>query len=372
MEVLETFRNLLLSRHAIAKRWRSQHKRVVGWSCTYTPEEIIYAAEALPVMVFGDLGSTTLADALLPRNVCSYARSSFNEALKGDYDYLDGYVASNCCDNCNKMYDLWRYHVKVPYFHFVNTPHANTETAHNFFYEELQRFKDSLENALGTPILDEALRNAIKIYNRNRVLLKKAYDLRERDPPLISGVEALEMVLSSMITPKAEHNDLLDQLLSGIADRASLPEKGVRLLVSGSEMDNTELIKLVENLGGSVVADDLSSGSRYFWNLAGSDPDPLRAISKRYLDMTPSSFMYHYEERFEHVKEMVKRYNVEGAILFVLKFCDTHLFDAPLLMEELKELDLPVLFLEGEHSMGGIAQLKTRIEAFVEMVGGVK
>jgi benzoyl-CoA reductase subunit C len=372
VEALETFRNLLSTRHAIARRWKSQNKRVIGWSCTYTPEEIIYAAEALPVMIFGDLASTTLADALLPRNVCSFARSSFDVGLRGTYDYLDGYVVSNCCDNCSKMYDLWRYHVKIPYFHLLNTPHTNTEKAHSFFHEELQRFRKSLDNTLKTQISDESLRSAIRIYNENRVLLKKAYDLRRKNPPLISGVEALEMVLSSLATPKTEHNELLNQLFNEVASCLNPPKEGVRLLVSGSEIDNTELIRIVEDLGGNVVADDLSTGSRYFWNLVGPDSDPLRAISRRYLDMIPSPFMYDHEERFNHVNEMVRRYDVEGVIIFVLKFCDAHLFDAPLLVEELKELGLPVLDLEWEYSMGGIAQLRTRVEAFIEMVGGVK
>lgn len=345
---------------------------MVGWSCTYTPEEIIYAAEALPVMVSGDLGSTSLADAALPRNVCSFARSCLDAALSGDYEYLDGYVVSNCCDNSGKIYDLWRYHVDIPYFHLINTPHTNTENAHNFFYEELQRFRASLEDALECQISDESLRKASEIYNENRVLLKKAYDLKSEAPPLISGVEALEMILSSLVTPKPEHNRLLRQLVSEVAGRPDPPREGARLLISGSEMDNAELIGLVEDLGGNVVADDLSTGTRYFWNLVGPDPDPLRAISKRYLNMIPSPFMYHHEERFQYVKEMVKRYDVEGAIIFVLKFCDPHLFDAPLLLEALKELGLPVLYLEWEHSLGGIAQLRTRIEAFLEMVGGVE
>ncbi len=356
----------------MAKRWKRHSRRIIGWSCTYTPEEIIYAADALPVMVFGALGSTTLADAFLPRNACSFARSCFDVALRGEYDYLDGYVASNCCDNCGKMYDLWRYHIDVPYFYLINTPHTSTEKAHGFFYEELQRFKASLGNTLGTQISDESLKNAIKVCNENRVLLKKAYDLRRKVPPGVSGVEALELVLSSMVTPKTEHNELLNKLLSEVNTREDRPKKGVRILVSGSEMDNTELIRLVESLGGNVVADDLSTGTRYFWNLVGSGSDPLRAISRRYLSMIPSPFMYQHEDRFKHVKEMVKRYDVEAVIIFVLKFCDPHLFDAPLLVAELKELGLPVLYLEWEHSLSGIAQLKTRVEAFLEMVSGVK
>jgi len=372
VSVLESFRNLLSKRHNIAKDWKSHNKRVVGWTCTYTPEEAIYAAGALPVRVYGGLEGTSLADAYLPSNACSFIRSCFNSALKGDYDYLDEYVASNSCDNYGKMYDMWRYYVKTPYIHFINTPHTNTERAHEFFYEEVVNFKESLEKAFGTQISKKSLRDAVNVYDQNRELLKKAYDLRKKKPPLISGVEALEMVLSSMVTPKDEHNKLLNRLLSEIKMRKAPLKEGVRLLVSGSVMDSPELLRLVEASGGSVVADDLCTGSRYFWDLVGSEADSLRAIAKRYLNKTPCPFMNRYEERVKHVKEMARRYEVEGAIIFVMKFCDTHLFDAPLLMEELKALGLPVLYLEWEHSMSGIAQLKTRIEAFIEMVSGGK
>ncbi len=193
-----------------------------------------------------------------------------------------------------------------------------------------------------------------------------------KEPPLISGVEALDIVLSSMVTSKEKHNKLLGQLLAEVSNRADPPKDGVRLLVSGSAMDNSEPIKIVEAAGGSVVADDWCTGSRYFWDLVGSEGDPLRAIAKRYLDKVPSSFMLEREERFRHTIEMAKWFDVEAVIIFVLKFCDAHMFDTPQLMEELNALGLPVLYLEWEHSLSGLAQLKTRIEAFLEMVGGIE
>jgi benzoyl-CoA reductase subunit C len=372
MNVLSLFRNLLLKRHDIAKGWKARGKRVIGWSCTYTPEELIYAANALPVMVFGDPGDTKLADVYLPINTCSFARSCFNAALKGDYNYLDGFVLSGSCDNRNKIFDMWRYHIKIPFIYFINTPHTRTERAHSFFYEEILRFKASLERVLDRSISDDALKNVIRVYNENRQLLKEVYDLRRKNPPLISGVEALEIVLSSMVTPKEEHNKLLNRLLDEISNRADLPKGGVRLLVSGSVMDNPELLRIVESVGGSVVADDWCVGSRYFWDMVDSASDPLRAIAERYLNKIPSSFMLGHEERFRHTLEMAKRFDVEAVIIFVLKFCDTHMFDAPQLEEELKGMGLPVLYLEWEHSLSGLAQLKTRIEAFIEMVGGVE
>jgi len=371
VHALESFRNLLLTRHDVAKRWKKEGKPVVGWTCTYTPEEIIYAANALPIRILGSLERIPLADAYLPQNVCSFCRSCFDQALRGKYDYLDGYIVSNTCDNCGMMYDMWKYHVKVPYFYFINTPHTRSKKAHDFFYEEVRRLKESLENNFKIDVSKESLKNAIKVYNENRVLLKKVYDLRKNDPPLISGVEALEIVLSSMLTSKEEHNRLLKQLLSQIKSRTDTPKSRARLLVSGSVMDNTEMMKIIEGTGANVVADDLCTGSRYFWDLVNSTADLLHAIANRYLDKIPCPFTVHSEDRFRHTLEMAKKYDVEGAIIFVLKFCDTHLFDAPILVEELKAQGLPVLYLEWEHAMSGIAQLKTRIEAFIEMVSGV-
>jgi benzoyl-CoA reductase subunit C len=372
MEAMQEFRHAILARHEIAKAWKSRNQPVVGWTCTYTPEEVIYAAGILPVMVFSGLGDTRLADAYMPLNSCSFTRACFNAVLRGDYDYLDGFVESNACDNRGKTYDMWVNYSKIANIYFINTPHSNTEKAHQFFYQETVKFKEWLENTFEKKATDESLNNAVRIYNENRDLLKKIYDLKMKKPPLISGVEFLEVVLSSLVMPKEKHNELLIRLLNELDNRSDFPKEGVRLLVTGSVMDNTELVKLIESVGGNVVADDWCTGSRYFWNPVDSNGDPLKAIAKRYLDKVPSSFMYQHEQRFKHVQELTKQFEVEGVIMFVIKYCDTHMFDAPLLRDELNAMGMPVLYLEWEHSMSGLAGLKTRLEAFIEMVGGVK
>jgi len=372
MELMQEFRHSLIARHEIARQWKSRNLPVVGWTCTYTPEEVVYAVGALPVMVWAGLGDTKLADVYMPSNSCSFTRACFNAALRGDYDYLDGFVESNCCDNRGKTYDMWVNYSKIPNIYFINTPHTNTEKAHQFFYQEVVRFKEWLEHSFKKKISEDSLKNTVGVYNENRTLLKKTYDLKMKKPPLISGVEFLEIALSSLVMLKEEHNKLLSWFIGQVERRGDLPKEGVRLLVTGSIMDNTELVRLIESVGGNVVADDWCTGSRYFWNTVDLDGNPLKAIAKRYLDKVPSSFMYQREQRFRHAAELAKRFEVEGVIMFVIKYCDTHMFDAPLLRDELKAMGLPVLYLEWEHSMSGFAGLKTRIEAFIEMVGGVK
>jgi len=371
MNVVDPFRNNLLTRHEVGKRLKAQGKLLVGWSCTSTPEEIIHSMNAVPVMVFGDLENTKLADVHLPINSCSFARSGFNSVLKGDYDYLDGFVTSRSCDNRNKIFDMWTHYSEIPFVEFINTPHTRTERAYDFFFKEILRFKSSLETAFRKTISTSGLRKSVQVYNKNRLLLKRVYELRKKEPPLISGVEALEIVLSSMVMPKEDHNDLLESLLEKIPKRVDPPKSGVRLLISGSVLDNPELLRIAEIAGGNIVIDDLCTGSRYFWDSVDSDSDPWHAVAERYLRKISSFSMMENEERFKHTIEMAKQFDVEAVLILTLKHCDTHLFDAPQLINEVKNLGLPVLHLEWEHSQSGLAQLKTRIEAFIEMVSGV-
>jgi len=368
-EMLELFRTLISADNKFIKEWKCRNKPVLGYACSYTPEEIIYAAEILPIRVLGGLEPPKLADIHLPVNVCSFAKSCLNKALKEEYNVLDGYVVSNSCDNQNKIYDLWRHCTTIHKTYFVNTPHSTTEKALKFFYEELERFKQWLTKNFEAEISEEDLKDAIKIFNENRRLLKQIYELRRQNPPLVSGSEALEIVLSSMMIPKDEHSKLLHALLGEIEKREDLIKGGVRLLVSGSVIGNSELLKLIESVGGCVAADDLCTGSRYFWNLVKENGEPVRAIAERYLHKVPCPFMYSFEERLKHVREMVKLFDVEGVLIFSLKSCDVHSFDAPLLAEELRGNEgLPALCLEWEHALSGIAQLRTRIEAFIEML----
>jgi benzoyl-CoA reductase subunit C len=368
MELLERFGALISADNKFIREWKSRKKPVLGYSCSYTPEEIIHAAGILPIRVLGSLEPPKLADIYLPVNVCSFAKICLNKALKGEYSLFDGYVVSNSCDNQNKIYDLWRHCTTIPKTYFINTPHSTTENALRFFFEELRMFKDWLMKSFNADISEEDLKSTIETFNENRQLLRQVYELRRRNPPLASGSEALEIVLSSMTIPKEEHNKLLHELLDEIERRENPTEKGVRLLVSGSVMGNPEMLRLIESVGGCVVADDLCTGSRYFWNLV-EDGKPMIKIAERYLRKIPCPFMYSSEERFKHVRAMVKLFDVEGALIFSIKSCDVHCFDAPLLAEELREKEgLPVSCLEWEHSLSGIAQLKTRIEAFIEML----
>jgi len=366
-----SFRQLYQNRNDFLKNWKKQGKKVFGYFCTYTPEEIIYASGILPFRITADTVSTTLADAHLPDFICPFTRSCFDVALRGEYKDIDGYVSTYTCDTIRNVLWLWNRYIPAQFMHLISFPSGTTEKAFDFFLKELLRLKGRLEEFCGMDISNQSLSKAIKVYNENRMLLRKLYDLRKGNPPLISGTEAVEIVRSSMVVPKEEHTTLLKQFMSEVKDRTDFPEERVRMLVSGSFIQDIGLLQTIENSGGTIVADDLCLGSRYFWDRVDVNSEPLKAIAKRYLSRVKCPCRHPPEDRLDYIMKMIKEFKVEGVIFILQKFCDTHFFDYPFMEEKLKENGVPVLFIEVAH-LTPMGPIKTRVEAFIEMLTEMK
>lgn len=363
---VERFRELFETRDTVAAEWKKTGRKIVGCISTYTPEEIIYATEALPVGVLGKAESFSKADAYFPSFACSFMRGFLETLLEGRYEYLDLVTLPSLCDSIGGFYAIWKQISDNPYAYLLHYPTNRYEEAFEYFAEEVERFKKFMEKFADKEVSEKDLRKAVDVYNENRRLLKKLYWLRRKESPPISGVEALEVVLSSMTTSKDLHNQLLEKLLSEITERKEYPEGGVRLLVSGHIVDDPEVLKVIEDSGGIVVSDDLDSGSRYFWSLVDTAANPIEGISRRYVKI-PSPYGSPVTDRIKYLKVMVKAFQVEGVVFLTRKFCEPYLFDYVTLGRAVKEEGIPSLYLEYEYPLARGA-LKTRVEAFVEML----
>jgi len=367
--VIEEFGQYRPSRHEKAIAWKEETGgKVVGVICCCVPEEIIHAAGMLPVRILGEHEETTEADIHFPTNLCPYCKSCFDQQLKGRYDYLDGLVIPNVCNMIKAMYGFSKLLLKVPYVRFLEVPQRLSREGVDFFTRELARFKESLEDFAGKPISAEALRQSIDVYNENRTLLEKVYELRKKSPPPVSGTEAQETVISSMLMPKEEHNRLLNQLLEQVEQRNDSPGDGIRLFVSASILDDTDFLELIEECGGMVVADDMPMGSRYFYGLVDSSDDPLRALADRYLNKIACPRKMLPEERLAFAAEIMNGANVRGTIIHNMRACDPHLYEYPLMRQRMESQGIPVLFFRGEETETEKEQQRADIEAFIEML----
>jgi benzoyl-CoA reductase subunit C len=364
-----------------AKELKKEGKKFIGYVCSFVPLEMITASGCIPFRVRGDVHEPiTKGDTLLETIVCPYYRSCFDLSVKGKYDFLSGMVIPHGCDSMVRSFSAWSYALPYSYFHFVNIPTVCGESSLEFFNAEINTFRKSLEKFTGKTISDEDIAKAIRLHNENRDKVRALYEMRKADPPLISGTELTRALTVGSSLPIDEFNTLLDRVIAEIGKRRESPlQKGPRILIDGACLDNIELIKLVEETGGTVVADTICNGARDYFPRTDEKRDPIDALSRRYLNKIncpktyrenkAGTFAEDMASRFGDIGTYAKEFKADGAILYIYKYCDPFGFEVPARKAYYKSIDLPLLYLEDTYSAGTIGQLRTRIQAFLEMIG---
>ncbi|MFX1571578.1 MAG: 2-hydroxyacyl-CoA dehydratase subunit D [Promethearchaeota archaeon] len=350
--------------------WKNEGKKVLGYFCSYIPEEIIYAADVLPIrMRARGCSDTPMGDAYMNPTTCSYTRCCLEMANRKEYDFLDGIVSCNCCDQVRRLYDNLRYKTPFPYHYIMGIPGYVSDVTIEWFKHEIIKFKKNLEHELKISIGNDDLKKVIKIYNQTRTLLKELYTLRKRDDPPISGSDIMKILSAGISIPKVEYNKLLELQLKQIIDKKGISDYKARIMLVGSMLDEPEYIEIIENLGGLVVTDSLCLGTRYFWDFVDETLDPLDALAKRYLSKISCPRMTDgHLKRAEYMVNMIKEFNIEGVIFQRMKFCALWWAEIFLLRNKLKEEGIPFLDLEREYVLSGAGAMKTRVQTFIEIL----
>jgi len=373
-EVFEKFREWINNRHEYARAWKGRTgNKVVGYFCTYVPEEILYAADILPVRILGSHEPPTVTEPYIFAMYCHLCRDCLAQGLNGRFKYLDGIAEGQSCLHLRQAFNAWRLHIPTDFAYYIHIPHG-VQNPHAIPYltQELALFKKALEDWTGKKITNEDLDRGIRIMNRNRELMRKVYEYRKLDNPKITGLEAMEMVLSSQMVDKEEHNKLLEKLLQELPSRKLDRNPGVRLMIIGSEDDDRVFMRNVEALGATFVVDEHCTGSRYIWDDVVPHEDRLFAIASHYVRRVPCPSKDWPEfTRVEHSVKLAKEFNVKGTLVIQNKFCDPHGIEIPPLREALKSIGVQTYPLEFDVTVPW-GQFRTRVEAFLETLTGLE
>ena len=363
-----------------ARELKAEDKKVIGYMCAYPPLEMLTALEMVPFRILGDSGQpVSKADACLPSVVCPFVRSSLDLALKGKYDFLDGVLMAHSCDVVEKTAHIWNIYLKPDFFHFIDVPHSTHDAAVTQHRDLLLELKEVLEKLAERPMTNEVLKKTIKAHNRQRALVRQLYDLRKASPPPISGVETLKVIITLMSLPISEGNQLLQEVIEEVKKRKSQDSDRARLLLWGSILDSGELLEMVENLDADLVMDDICTGSRFFWPDVEETDNPLDGLAKRYLvdlkcprtfRQRQAGYQASLENRFGYLRDYAENWQVDGALLQSLRYCDIHGYEVPAVKDYFNSIGLPSLFIEYGYSKSGMAQLRTRVQAFLETLDG--
>ena len=370
MSIMDKFIQTIPLLNPWIDNWKKEGKKVLGYFCTYIPDEVIHAADILPVRIRArGATDTPMGDAYMTDTACSFTRCCLELAHRKQYEFLDGIISCNSCDQIRRLYDNIRYKTPFPFHHLLSTPGNVNEITIDWFKHEVFKFKEVLEKNFGVNITDEKLRNAIKTYNNSRTLLKQLYMLRKREAPPITGTEIMNVLTAAVSIPREQFNELLTQELKEADGREGVSNYKARIMLIGSMLDEPEYVKIIEDLGGLVVTDSLCLGTRYFWDLVDETSDPLGALAKRYLSRVSCPRMAGEQpKRMEFVMDIIKEFNVDGVILQRMKFCPLWWAEIFMLRRRLKELSIPFLDLEREYVLSGTGAMKTRVQAYMEIL----
>jgi bzd-type benzoyl-CoA reductase N subunit len=381
---LRKAKDIYKNRSHRVKELKLQGKKIAGYFCCQVPLEILTALDLVPYRILGDpIEPPTKGDLYVDTTSCGFVRSCLDLAGKGHYDFLDGLVSCKSCWGIEYIFDLWRYYfgpVEGCVYN-IDVPRKVSSWGRDFFKEELADLQKHLQDACGREITEAMLRQSIALHNQNRLLVRKLYDLRKESPPLVTGSEIMEIMVATMSIPPEEAHDLLRDVTSELKNRK--PERegtSKRILIWGGIIDAVPLIGLIEACGADVVMDDTCVGSRFYWPDVDNNGDILEALADRYLDkiLCPRTFRNNpgknhaddLKNRFSYLTEYVRDYKVDGVILQIAKYCDTHGWEVPDVKNILEGLGVPVLFIEHDYNLAALEPLRTRVEAFLETIGG--
>jgi len=326
----------------------------VGYLCTFTPKELIHAAGFTPVRIFASDDPVSLAGAHIQSYACSQARGSLEIALRGQLD-VGAVVFTRCCDTLMRLADIWERNTEMKVYS-LEFPTRISDAGRKFYIKELRDFAATLESWGGELEIDNIGRS-INLYRELEEKLKKLFEIRP-DYDLIIRIQQMDV---------EEAISLIDSRL----EVANQENDGPKILITGSVCPFAEVYRLFEEVG-FVVKDDMCTGSRFFtfsypeFEIRSLD-DAYAYLAEKYFNKAPCPTKhYESEARFEHVVEMAR--DCDGIVFLLLKFCDPHFFDYPQLKERLERMGKKTLLLELEFPIASYEQLRTRIEAFYEVI----
>lgn len=377
-EKFEDFKEARKNGFLKIKKLKESGKNIVGIFCTYTPTELIYAANAVPVGLCG-VSDETIADAErdLPSNLCPLIKASYGYALtdKCPYFYFsDLVVGETTCDGKKKMFELLG---ELKPTHVMELPPGyNNEYALEYWKKELLRLKNKLESQFKIEISDLDLKNAIIEGNKERKLIKEFYELGKLNPSPLSGYDINTVVegLSFSFDRMEKRKQLEDYIEKAKFKYKNELEGRVsnrpRILVTGCPANGVreKVLKTIEDLGGDIVCYENCSGPKEKSLMIREDIDPITAIADKYLNVS-CSVMSPNNQRFEDLKKLIDEYQVDAVVEIVLQACHTFNIEAHYIKKLVnEEKNKPYLKILTDYSQSDKGQIETRLEAFLELI----
>jgi benzoyl-CoA reductase/2-hydroxyglutaryl-CoA dehydratase subunit BcrC/BadD/HgdB len=365
---------------------KEEGKKVIGYTCLFAPIELILAADAIPVRVnSGWYDAAKLGDRVVPVEVCPMVRSTIGAKMIALSPYLeasDALISVLTCDGMTKLSEILSDY--KPIWAMTLPRVKDSEQSKRFWSEEIKAVKGQIEALTGNKIKRKQLKPAITCTQKATKAFRRLQELR-KGSPVIMGRDAMLVNQTYMWDNIERWTEKTEALCDELEKRASQKKwacspETPRVMVTGTPMiwpDNWKVPTLIEeaNPQGVIVADELCSGERLLYDPVGVDEwsmsDMLNALSERYLMASTCPCLTSADgnqDRINWMLNKIKEWKIQGIIYYVVRGCMLYAMEYTRIKKVLDRIGVPVYYLDTEYTREDVGQMKTRVEAFLEML----
>ncbi len=353
----------------ILKNENALGRPVIGVMPAYFPMELIYAAGGYPVQLWGNNLPLERSDAYLQSYCCSVARSVLELELSGISKMVNAYVFTSLCDTLINLREIYRRIFTKPTVQ-LSIPITQTDAARRAYLKNvLKAVTSELEEITGQDITLASLQEAATLYGRTRSLQRKLYHIRQQKPGLMKNHDFYTALKAGFFLPPESYNQMLETLLQNLETISPRENRRPKVLISGMVFDPLENHKIFDALGIDIVDDDLANGWRTASKKNLQVEDLVEGITEYLFHPAPCCCIYNPDnDRHSYLLNKVKMSGADGVLFWYIKFCEPDAFDRPQLVNRLKAEGIPATFIDMELTMSNFEAIKTRINAFCEIL----
>jgi benzoyl-CoA reductase/2-hydroxyglutaryl-CoA dehydratase subunit BcrC/BadD/HgdB len=363
---------------------RTHGRKVIGWIGYNVPEELIYACGMTPVRIAqgGDHRLSEIGSKYISNQNCHFLRHCIGLFAENNDSYiqqLDAVVTDTTCLQLHRMAQLLRhyFHVNVIELGFPRDPERNAGRI--YFFAEIQHFVKRLEELAGAPLEEKKVQEAVQLYEKIGNAVRELYQLAASMDCRLRWRDVYEAVQSGYWLDRSVYLELLRELIREVnndavatVDQPLQPLKP-RVLLAGSSMvvGDRKVIDVVEAAGAEIVGDLLWSGYAGYCGLTRKAAT-LEAIAVAYLDRLPHAAVPHMEldsdRRLHAIEDLAQSTKAAGVVYYSLRYCDPFSFKMQCTKDWLKCSGMRLVEVQTDYAAMDIETLRTRIEAFIEML----
>ena len=373
--LLNDFKAVAEHPHRQADAYKAQGKKIIGVLPYYAPEELVYAAGMVPMGIWGSNNKNiSRAKEYCATFYCTIAQLALEMLLDGTLDVLDGLITPTICDTLRPMSQNFRVAMegKLPCIFLAHPQNRRPAFGLQFTVDQYMHVKSELEKISGAPITDEALRDAIKVYNKSRAARRKFSKLASEHCDVISAVSRSAVYRASWFMLKDEYTEKLEQLNAELEKLPAANWTGKKIVTSGIICDNPKLMQILDDNQIAIAADDVANESRPCLVDAAETGDPMMALAQQFADQDYDVLLYdeHSSEnrRADFIVKMVKESGAQGLVLFMQQFCDPEEMEYPYLKKALNAAGIPHIKLGVDQQMRDFGQASTALQAFADVL----